>query len=98
MQYNKRKTAGKDSLSQIIHLQSASTAYSSGFLPFLMMEQTDPRKDHRHTILVAGFDHQIIPHRTARLGNVFYPALLCPLDIVREREKGIRTQHDIFRV
>ena len=59
------------------------------------MEQTDSGKAHDHSILVTGIDHIVITDRSARLGNVFYTALVCALDIVSEWEERIRTKCNI---
>ena len=53
------------------------------------MEQTDSRKAHHHTILVAGLNDIVIANGSARLGNVFHTALMGTLDIVPEWEESI---------
>ena len=57
-----------------------------------MMEQTDARKRHCDTILVASLDHVVIAYRAAGLGNKLHTALMGALDIVTEGEEGIRTE------
>ena len=57
-----------------------------------MMEQPVSCKCHNHVIFVTAFDYILIPDRTARLGNVFDTAFLCPLYIIAEGEKGIGTE------
>ena len=54
-----------------------------------MVEQADTGKCHHHIILVAAFDHCIIPDGAARLYNVFHAALMGTLHIVRERKECI---------
>ena len=57
-----------------------------------MVEQPHSSECHNHIVLITLFNDQIIPDGTARFGDVLHTRCLCPLDIVREREKGIRTQ------
>lgn len=42
----------------------------------LMMEQADSRKCHHHAVLIAGFDHLVIPDRASRLCYIFYTAFI----------------------
>ena len=56
------------------------------------MEKTHSGECHSHTVPICAFDNEIIADRSAGLGNVFYTALLCALDIVAEGEEGIRTE------
>ena len=60
------------------------------------MEQPDPRKSHHHLIFIAAFDHQIVPHRTAGLGNIFYAALVSPFDIVGEGEESVGAKSHVL--
>ena len=56
------------------------------------MEQTHAGEGHGHTVLVAGLDNQIVTDRSAGLGDVAHAALLGALDVVTEREEGIRAE------
>lgn len=56
---------------------------------FLVMEQTDSCKCHRHVVLVAALDDSVVTNRSARLCDVLDAALVCALDVVAEREEGI---------
>ena len=58
---------------------------------FLVMEQTDSCKCHRHVVLVAALDDSVVTNRSARLCDVLDAALVCALDVVAEREEGIGT-------
>lgn len=49
---------------------------------FLVMEQSNTSEGHSHTILIAGGNHIFIPDRSTRLCNIFYSALMSPLNIV----------------
>ena len=42
--------------------------------------------------LSQAFDHRIVPHGTAGLGDVSHAALMRPLDVIREREERVGTQ------
>ena len=42
--------------------------------------------------LLQAFDHIVIPHRAAGLGNVLHAALVSSLNIVAEGEEGIGAQ------
>ena len=53
------------------------------------MEQSDSGKCHYHIVLIAAFNYCIISHGTAGLSNIFYAALVCALNIVREGEERI---------
>ena len=55
-----------------------------------MVEQTDARKRHSDSILVASLYHMVIADRTSGLSNVFYSTLVRPLNVIAEREEGIR--------
>ena len=61
-----------------------------------MMEQPDPGKRHGHAVLIAGFNHLVIPYGAAWLGDILYAAFMCPLDIVPKGEEGIGTQSHIL--
>ena len=57
-----------------------------------MVEETHAGKGHGHTVFIAAFDHGIVTDRATGLGNVLNAALLSALDIIAEREEGIRTK------
>lgn len=54
-----------------------------------MMEQPNPSKCHRHAVLVARRNHICITDGSARLCDVGYTGLVCPLNVVAEREERI---------
>ena len=60
------------------------------------MEQTDAGECHRHSVLIADFDHVVVTDRSARLCDIFYAALVGTLDIVAEREEGVRSEGHIL--
>ena len=62
------------------------------------MEQTDACECHRHSVLIADFDHIVVTDRSARLCDIFYAALVCALDIVAEREEGVRSESHILHL
>ena len=57
-----------------------------------MVEETYTCECHGYAILVAGLDHIVIAHRTARLGNKLYAALVRTLYVVAEGEESIAAQ------
>ena len=61
-----------------------------------MMEETNAREGHRHSVFIAGFYHIIIAHAATSLCHVLHTALVGALNIVAEGEEGIRTQADIL--
>ena len=63
-----------------------------------MMEQSDSRKRHRHSIFITGFNYRIVSHGTAWLSNKLHTALMCSFNIVTEREECIRTKCDICKL
>ena len=62
------------------------------------MEQTDACECHRHSVFIADFDHVVVTDRSARLCDIFYAALVCALDIVAEREEGVRSESHILHL
>ena len=58
-------------------------------LPSSMMEQPNPSKCHRHAVLVARRNHICITDGSARLCDAGYTGLVCPLNVVAEREERI---------
>ena len=62
------------------------------------MEQTDACECHRHSVLIADFDHIVVTDRSARLCDIFYAALLLRVDIVAEREEGVRSESHILHL
>lgn len=58
----------------------------------LMMEQADSRKCHHHAVLIAGFDHLVIPDRASRLCYIFYTAFISPVNIISEGEESVRAK------
>ena len=55
----------------------------------LVMEQSDTRKRHNHTVLVAGLDHLVIAHRAARLRHIPDAALIGAVNIITEWEERV---------
>ena len=60
--------------------------------PVSMVEQAHMRERHDHTVRIRPGNDQIVPDGTARLGNIGHTAFCRPLDIVRKREEGVRSQ------
>lgn len=63
-----------------------------------MMEQSQPRKRHRHVIFIAGRDYIVIAHGSTRLCHVFHAALVGTLNVVAKREKRIGTKRHVFHL
>lgn len=55
----------------------------------LVVEQTNTGKCHGNSVFIAGFNNIVIPHRTARLGNIFDTALVGTLNIVAKWEECV---------
>ena len=58
-------------------------------LSLLVMEQTDSRKAHRNTMLVAGFNDLSVTDRSTRLCDILHAASECTLNIIAEWEERI---------
>ena len=54
-----------------------------------MMEQTDTCEYHSHSVFIAALDYEVISDGSAWLGDVLHAALMCALNIVREREERV---------
>ena len=65
-------------------------AYISPLWLFLVMEQTDSRKRHRHMIFIASLNHMIVADGTARLCHIRNAASVCALDVVAKREEAAK--------
>ena len=57
-----------------------------------MMEQPNSRKCHRHVVFITDPDHIVIPHGSARLCDILYAALVCPLNVIAKREECVRAE------
>ena len=58
----------------------------------LVVEQTNAGERQDHVVFVAGLDDVVVADGTARLRNILHAAAVRALDVVAEREKGVRTQ------
>ena len=61
------------------------------------MEQTDSCEGHHHSIFIAGLDHCVIAHRAAWFSHILHTALMGSLNIVAEREEGVRAESHICK-
>ena len=57
-----------------------------------MVEQTDTRKRHCYTILIASLDNMIIAYRTAGLRYKLHATLVRALNIITKGEESVRAQ------
>ena len=62
------------------------------FVSVSMMEKTDMRHRHEHTVLVRRLNDIVIANRSAALGDVGNAALMCTFDVVTEGEESVRTE------
>ena len=63
-----------------------------------MVEQTNTGECHRHSVLIADFDHVVVTDRSTRLCDILYAALVGTFDIVTEREEGVRAEGHILHL
>ena len=54
-----------------------------------MMEQSYSCEGHGDAIFVAGLDDVVVANAATRLCHILHARLVCPLDIVAKREKGV---------
>src|SRR5699024_5589534 len=60
-----------------------------------MMEQADSCEGHHHSIFIAGLDHCVVAHGATRFSYILHTALMGSLNIVAEREEGVRAKSHI---